>query len=185
MKAIDKIQLEALDRLGGLLADLMFETDETAKRVTLGVIYMTAQEYYRRAEATVKNLRMAACGMLALSLLSLGGCNAVNKLTGQDQHHDTPAPDHVDFFGNVPSPGPVYIDVTPTHATASIEAFVCTNACIETALQPYSIPVYTSEQPGLTTPYAMWYYAAPDLHVVLQNYGPSPDRIQYVIRSRP
>jgi len=122
--------------------------------------------------------------IMIMALFALGGCNAVNKLTGQEskpEHHD---PVVQDFFGITYGPSPITVIETPNAATASLEVFVCTNACVKTDLSAYLIPVYESIQSGIVTPYAMWSYNAPNLQVVFQNYAGS-DTVQYIIRSHP
>lgn len=121
--------------------------------------------------------------ILMVALFTLGGCNAVNKLTGNvsEEHHNTATSQ--DFFGIVNGPSPMAINETPNAATTNLVAFVCTNACVKTDLPAYEIPVYESAQPGITTPYAIWNYTSPNLQVVFENYIGS-DTVQYVIRSQ-
>lgn len=50
MKTIQQIQLEAVDKIGELMADLTFETDPTIIQVKLGLIHMTSESLYMKAQ---------------------------------------------------------------------------------------------------------------------------------------
>jgi hypothetical protein len=122
--------------------------------------------------------------MMVLALTLLGGCNALEKITGQENSEDHHDPVIQEFSGIRNGPSPIILSETSYTQVRLLEVFVCTNACVQTALPAYSIPVYDSIQTGISTPYAYWNYAYPNLQVVFQNYTGS-DVLQYVVWARP
>jgi hypothetical protein len=133
----------------------------------------------------IKNKVKSAGKMLTfiLALSFLGGCNAVDKLTGKDSHESNPTVSTVeDFSGTVTGPSPILLAKIPNNQTYVLEVFACTNGCVDVDFPAYQIPVYTTSQ-STTAPYAIWSYAYPTLQVSLENYT-STDTVNYLLRSR-
>ena len=122
--------------------------------------------------------------LILLCLLPLlGGCNALEKLTGKDDTHNNPTISTVeDFSGTVTGPSPILLTKTPNNQTYILEVFACTNGCVDVDFPAYSIPSYKTVQ-STTAPYALWSYAYPNLLVSLENYT-STDTVNYLLRSR-
>lgn len=121
--------------------------------------------------------------LLIMAMTLLGGCNALEKLTGQEKSESHKDPIIQDFHGQVTGPSPIIITETPNQQTFVLEVFACTNGCVQVDLLAYSIPVYDSVQPSVTSPYAHWNYVYPMLQVTFENYTPS-DTVRYMLRSK-